>query len=66
MKYVYWLLLSMFVLWEIHALQDIFGFSVRWQYLANVVFVIYFAYLFNINFPASKLLRLLSVNKRAA
>lgn len=56
----------MFVLWEIHALQDIFGFSVRWQYLANVVFVIYFAYLFNINFPTSKIVRLFTASKKAA
>ncbi|MBM7540097.1 hypothetical protein [Amphibacillus cookii] len=65
MKYVYWFFLSILVLWETNALQDIFGFSAFWQYLANVIFVVYFAYLLNIDIKWNKLLMRYSQQKRS-
>ncbi|WP_440894853.1 hypothetical protein ACS127_09765 [Amphibacillus sp. Q70] len=36
-------------------LKGIFGFSVFWQYLANILFIGYFAYLLNIQFDFLKI-----------
>ncbi|WP_182201250.1 hypothetical protein [Paraliobacillus salinarum] len=51
MKYIYWVLISLLILWETNALQDIFEFSYVWQYTANIVFIGYFAYLLQIDLP---------------
>ncbi|WP_112181822.1 MULTISPECIES: hypothetical protein [Paraliobacillus] len=61
MKYMYWVLISLLIFWETNALQDIYAFSVIWQYTTNILLVGYFAYLLNISIPyrkASQLLRL--------
>ncbi|WP_067840653.1 hypothetical protein [Amphibacillus sediminis] len=55
MKYIYWVCLSLLVVWETHALQDIFDFSPVWQHVANIISVGYFAYLLNIKIDFNKL-----------
>ena len=59
MKYVYWVLISLLIVWETNSLQDIFEFLFIWEYIANVVLVGYFAYLLNINIPLQKATKLL-------
>lgn len=54
MKYIYWVLISLFILWETNALQDIFEFSMVWQYVANIIFIGYFAYLLQVDIPLKK------------
>ncbi|GAA5417173.1 hypothetical protein Pryu01_02235 [Paraliobacillus ryukyuensis] len=49
MKYVYWVLISLLILWEANALQDIYEFSAIWQYAASIILIGYFAYLLRIN-----------------
>ncbi|GGM36191.1 hypothetical protein GCM10011351_22850 [Paraliobacillus quinghaiensis] len=59
MKYVYLLFISLLIVWETDSLQDIFEFPLIWQYTANIVLVVYFAYLLNINIPLQKAIRLI-------
>ncbi|SDC62409.1 hypothetical protein SAMN05421734_1148 [Pelagirhabdus alkalitolerans] len=62
MKYVYWGLISIIVAWELHALKDIFNYSVGLQLTLNIVLVIYFGYLLDI--PYSRFLTIL-YNKKS-
>ncbi|CQR46491.1 hypothetical protein BN1058_00752 [Paraliobacillus sp. PM-2] len=48
MKYIYWVLISLLIIWEMNALQDIFGFHRFWQYTSNIFLIGYFAYLLQI------------------
>lgn len=47
-KYLYWLVISSLIFWEMGQLKMIFEFSAFWQYLITVGLVIYFAYLFDL------------------
>ncbi|WP_138417412.1 hypothetical protein [Aquibacillus sediminis] len=56
MKYIYLILICSLLFWETDQLQDIFNFSVFWQYLANILLVGYFAYLLEIPLSIKKLI----------
>ncbi|WP_186580102.1 hypothetical protein [Aquibacillus kalidii] len=51
MKYVFLGLLTALIFWETDSLQEIYSFSEIWQYTANIILIIYFAFLLNIKIP---------------
>ncbi|HHU18896.1 MAG TPA: hypothetical protein GXZ58_01375 [Bacilli bacterium] len=50
MKYLYWLIISALIFWEIGQLKAIFKFSTFWQYAIIIGLIGYFAYLLDLKF----------------
>jgi len=54
MKYIYWLVISGLIIWEMSQLKSIFDFSAVWQYGLSITLVGYFAYLLELDFKYIK------------
>lgn len=61
-KYIYWLIVSSLIYWEMSQLKVIFEFPTFWQYLITIGLVVYFGYLFDLKVNIHKFKKV-SVNR---